>query len=124
VREVAVVSAYCGRSWGQLTDWKDASPVEPGFAGSISGMVLSEPLPLLGEESIAGIESYRRRASLVSNPVAGEGYRESRALAYLRIGSQTIGIFLERGYEGESYELHEVAGDASGRVIQVHGGGC
>lgn len=124
VHELVVIDAYCGRNWAQATDWVLRRPGRAGYVGRVAGMVVGGAVEVVPETAVPGIGQYRERFGLVSDPREGEGYLESTALGYFRTGSGWVGVFLQVGYEGERYEVHEISPDGGGPAVRVHGGGC
>ena len=124
VEGLVLANTYCGMRWAQVTDRDKELPRRESSPVRIVGMVLSQPLDLIQEGQIPGMEEYRERNRLVSNLVKGEGFLESSALGYFRLGTQLIGVFYQLGYEGEVYEVHEVGEGGRGRLVWYHGGGC
>ena len=96
----------------------------PGTRPEVVGILLTDSVSLLPESSIPDLTGKRERLGLVSNEVSGEGFRAITPLGYFRSADHLFGVFLSRGYEGESYRVYDMDAEGLAPVAQLHGGGC
>jgi len=119
-RDRVITEAHCATNWAYTTDWSAQVHREPNRAREIAGMILSDSLQLIAEESISGIHAFRERFELVTRG----GYFGSTAMGYFHLDGRLIGVFLRLRYEDERYQIYEVESGDGRLLVEVSGGGC
>lgn len=122
--DLVLTQTHCVENWAFTTDWDGQRFRELTYAREIVGMVSSRPLDLVEESEIPGVEGFREQFGLISNAEQGERFRRTDALGYFELDEKLVGVFLIRGYAGESYQVYELEPGGGRRVVDVFGGGC
>jgi hypothetical protein len=119
-RDRVITEAHCATNWAYTTDWTGQIPRDPHTVRQIAGMILSDSVPLIEEDSIPGVAAFRERFDLVTR----DAYRRSTTMGYFRLDGRLIGAFLKLGYEVEQYQIYELDADGGRLLLDVSGGGC